>query len=128
MILTIDPASPVPMYRQLADQVIYRLASGELADGDQLPSIRSVSTALRINPNTVIKAYRELEHLGFSASHHGKGYFVTGGSLGSARASWRDRALEVLREAADRAVSVGVTPETIRKVVESVISGGGNHE
>ncbi len=116
------------MYRQLVDQVMYRLASGELQDGDRLPSIRSVCTALRINPNTVIKAYRELEHLGFAQSRHGAGYFIACDGLESVRADWRVRVLKNLREMACRAISVGVTADSIRKAVESAISEGGCHE
>ena len=61
MIIQIDPSNSVPIYRQIMEQIIYRIAAGELLPGDQLPSIRRLSTSLRINPNTVIKSYRELE-------------------------------------------------------------------
>ena len=74
MILRVDPGLPAPLYRQITDQVIYRIAAGEIREGEQLPSIRRLATELRINPNTVIKAYRELELRGFAASRHGKGF------------------------------------------------------
>ncbi len=118
MSFIIDPANPIPIYRQIVDQVIYRIASRELADGDQLPSIRNLSTDLRINPNTVIKAYRELELLGYASSYHGKGYFVASGGVDPARAEWRKQVLEDLRRAVNRAVEMGIPPDRLRQVVD----------
>ena len=123
MSFIIDPANPIPIYRQIVDQVIYRIASRELSDGDQLPSIRFLSTNLRINPNTVIKAYRELELLGFASSHHGKGYFVAAGGVDPARTEWRRQVLEDLRQAVNRAVEMGIPAARLRQVVEEALAG-----
>ena len=125
MLLQIDPSLPVPIYRQLADQVVYRIAAGELREGDQLPSIRTLATRLRINPNTVIKAYRELEHRGFADSMHGRGFFVAEGGAEPARGEWRRRALERLREAAMRASAVGLELKEILAAVEQAVREGG---
>ncbi len=125
MSFTIDTASPVAIYRQIVDQVIYRIAAAELRDGDQLPSIRSLSTDLRINPNTVIKAYRELELLGFAASSHGRGYFVSAGGADPARAEWRRQALESLRRAILDGLAMGITPEVLRTTVDKALAEGG---
>lgn len=122
MSFIIDPANPIPIYRQIVDQVIYRIASRELSDGDQLPSIRFLSTDLRINPNTVIKAYRELELLGFASSHHGKGYFVAAGGVDPARTEWRRQVLEDLRQAVSRAVEMGIPAARLRQVVEDALA------
>lgn len=124
MLLQIDPALPVPLYRQLADQVVFRMAAGELREGDQLPSIRVLATRLRINPNTVIKAYRELEHRGFADSRHGRGFFVSASGVEPARAEWRREALERLREAAMRASAVGLGLREILAEVEQAIREG----
>jgi GntR family transcriptional regulator len=72
----LDGASGVPTYLQLVHQVEQALRLGYLRPGDQLPRIRDVVTALVINPNTVLKAYRELEHKGLVAGRPGQGTFV----------------------------------------------------
>ena len=72
----LDPASGVPTYLQLVHQVEQALRLGYLRPGDQLPRIRDVVTTLAINPNTVLKAYRELEHKGLAAGRPGQGTFV----------------------------------------------------
>jgi GntR family transcriptional regulator len=74
----IDYGSGVPTYLQLVQQVEQALRLGYLAPGDQLPRIREVVAALAINPNTVAKAYRELEHRGLAAGRPGQGTFVHG--------------------------------------------------
>jgi GntR family transcriptional regulator len=74
----LDPASGVPTYLQLVQQVEHALRLGYLRPGDQLPRVRDVVGALAINPNTVLKAYRELEHKGLAAGRPGQGTFVVG--------------------------------------------------
>ena len=73
----LDPRSGVAPYRQLVDQVRHALSSGLLRAGDQLPSVREVVTQITINPNTVHRAYRELEHLGLAEGRAGLGTFIT---------------------------------------------------
>ncbi len=75
----LDPASGVPTYLQLVRQVEDALLLGYLARGDQLPKVRDVVADLAINPNTVLKAYRELEHKGLASGRPGQGTFVTAG-------------------------------------------------
>jgi GntR family transcriptional regulator len=72
----LDPASGVPTYLQLVRQVEDALLLGYLRRGDQLPKVRDVVSDLAINPNTVLKAYRELEHKGLAAGRPGQGTFV----------------------------------------------------
>lgn len=72
----LDPHSGLPVYRQLMDQLRNYVASGVLAGGAQLPSIRELAKTLVVNPSTVVKAYGELEHLGVIESRHGRGAFV----------------------------------------------------
>jgi GntR family transcriptional regulator len=72
----LDPDSGVPTYLQLVQQVEHALRLGYLQPGDQLPKVRDVVTALTINPNTVLKAYRELEHKGLAAGRPGQGTFI----------------------------------------------------
>jgi GntR family transcriptional regulator len=72
----LDPGSGVPTYLQLVQQVEQALQLGYLARGDQLPRVKDVVGSLAINPNTVLKAYRELEHRGIAAGRPGQGTFV----------------------------------------------------
>ncbi len=73
----IDPQSGVPPYRQLVQQVRQALRLGVLRVGDQLPTVKEVVVQVAINPNTVLKAYRELEHEGLAEGRPGLGTFVT---------------------------------------------------
>src|SRR5437762_2356043 len=72
----LDPASGVPTYLQLVHQVEHALRLGYLNPGDQLPKVRDVVVSLAINPNTVLKAYKELETKGLTAGRPGQGTFV----------------------------------------------------
>src|ERR1700737_2492134 len=72
----LNPKSGVPIYRQIQDQIRYGIASGLLSPGEQLPTVRSLAVELAINPNTVIKAYTELEREGILTTEQGSGTFV----------------------------------------------------
>jgi GntR family transcriptional regulator len=72
----IDTKSGVPFYRQIVEQVKFGIARGSLQPGDQLPTVRQLAVDLSINPNTVIRAYRELEIEGAIDTHQGSGTFV----------------------------------------------------
>lgn len=76
MEIAIDPKSGVPFYRQIIEQVKFAIARGELQPGDRLPTVRQLAVDLSINPNTVIRAYRELEIEGVLDTHQGSGTFV----------------------------------------------------
>ncbi len=73
----LDLRSGVPVYRQIIDQVTGGIASGALACGDQLPTVRQLAVDLSINPNTVLRAYRELEIRGVLDTHQGTGTFIS---------------------------------------------------
>ena len=73
----LDMRSGVPVYRQIIDQVRAGMASGALTPGDQLPTVRQLAVDLAINPNTVLRAYRELELGGLLETQQGTGTFVT---------------------------------------------------
>jgi GntR family transcriptional regulator len=72
-----DMASGIPAYRQIIDQVLGAIASGTVHGGDQLPTVRQVAVDLSINPNTVVRAYRELEIRGVLTTQQGIGTFIT---------------------------------------------------
>jgi GntR family transcriptional regulator len=73
----LDPRSGVPAYRQIIDQVLGGIAAGTLCPGDQLPTVRQLAVDLTINPNTVVRAYRELEIREVLATQQGTGTFLT---------------------------------------------------
>src|ERR1700709_1267492 len=73
----LDPRSGVPTYLQLVQQVKHALQPGILRPGDQLPTVKEVVGSLAINPNTVLKAYRELDHEGLAEGRRGQGTFVS---------------------------------------------------
>src|ERR1035438_7655134 len=73
----LDPRSGVPVYRQIIDQVMGGMAAGTLAGGHQLPTVRQVAVDLSINPNTVVRAYRELEIRGVLETQQGTGTFIS---------------------------------------------------
>ena len=76
MIIRISPSDETPVYAQIVQQVKFGIASGTLRSGEQLPSVRELATQLRINPNTVARAYRELEYERLVETQKGRGVFV----------------------------------------------------
>src|SRR5438132_14153665 len=75
--LGLDMSTGIPAYRQIIDAVLGGMASGTLQPGEQLPTVRQVAVDLSINPNTVVRAYRELEIRGILATQQGTGTFIT---------------------------------------------------
>jgi GntR family transcriptional regulator len=73
----IDPKSGVPYYRQIIEQVKFAMARGDLKTGTQLPTVRQLAVDLSVNPNTVIRAYKEMEIEGLLETHQGSGTFIT---------------------------------------------------
>lgn len=76
MFESIDPRSPTPLYEQIAARIRVAVAAGELGPGDSLPSVRSLARDLRVNPATVVQAYRDLALDGFVEMRHGHGTFI----------------------------------------------------
>ena len=76
MEFSLDPKSGVPFYRQIIEQVKFGMARGTLNPGDQLPTVRQLAVDLSVNPNTVVRAYRELEIEGMLETHQGSGTFI----------------------------------------------------
>src|ERR1700687_6200136 len=104
----IDLHSGVPVYRQLIDQVRSGMASGSLTAGDQLPTVRQLAVDLAINPNTVMRAYRELELSGLLETHQGTGTFIANKKL-QKNSPERERQLrQMAGEIAARAGAAGV--------------------
>lgn len=109
----IDLHSGVPVYRQLIDQVRAGIASGSLVQGDQLPTVRQLAVDLEINPNTVMRAYRELELGGLLETHQGTGTFIANKKI-ERKSAERDRQLtQMAGEFAARAGAAGFTLEDL---------------
>ena len=109
----LDLHTGVPVYRQLIDQVRVGIASGSLTEGDQLPTVRQLAVDLAINPNTVMRAYRELELGGLLETHQGTGTFISDRKP-EKRSVERERQLsQMAGEFAARAGAAGFTLEEL---------------
>jgi GntR family transcriptional regulator len=108
----LDSRSGVAPYMQLIHQVRHALRLDLLRQGDQLPTVKDVATGLAINPNTVLKAYRELEYQGLVAARPGRGTFVTGTLSGSSLVAYEPLRRD-LRRWLDRARRAGLEEESI---------------
>lgn len=117
----LDPRSAVAPYRQLVEQVQHAVSTGRLRGGDQLPSVREVVTQVTINPNTVHRAYRELEHLGLAEGRTGLGTFVTAHPGGAATRATRDELASDLRRWARKARAAGLGEAELHALVRRVI-------
>lgn len=113
----IDIHSGVPVYRQLMDQIRYYVASGALAPGDQLPSIRELARALAVNPTTIVKTYGELEHEGVVEMRHGRGAFIADKAPKWPPARRRDRLHALASQLAVEARQMGASDEEVRAAV-----------
>ena len=117
----LDARSGVAPYRQLVDQVREAVNSGLVQDGDQLPSVRDVVTQITINPNTVHRAYRELEYQGIAEGRSGLGTFVTAHARSFVGAANGEGVEEDLRAWVRKARSVGMDDEGIADLVSAVL-------
>ena len=122
MIFRPNAASGVPIYLQLMEQVKHAIETGALRPGDQLPGIRPLAEELVINPNTVAKAYRELEHEGVIELRHGAGAFVTGGAREKKLTDRLRAGQAIVAAAMDKLRARGVTEAEIRRLVEAELT------
>jgi GntR family transcriptional regulator len=109
----IDLYSGVPVYRQLIDQARSGVASGSLTAGDQLPTVRQLAVDLSINPNTVMRAYRELELGGLLETQQGTGTFIANKKLEKNSAERERELSQMVGEIAARAGAAGFTLESV---------------
>jgi GntR family transcriptional regulator len=123
MLLRPNPSSGVPIYLQLMEQVKHAIETGALRSGEQLPGIRPLAEELVINPNTVAKAYRELEHEGVIELRHGAGAFVAGTARTKKLTDKLRAAQATLGAAVERLRARGVTDEEIRRLFEAELAG-----
>jgi len=127
MLFQVDTRSMVPIHDQIVNQVVFGIASGSLAMGELIPSIRELAITVEAHPNTVAKAYQKLETLGLITARRGKGMEVTPDAPAICRQRrgdiLRERLRDVLREAL-----LAVGADDVRRLVEEELSrqaGGG---
>lgn len=123
MLFRPNPSSGVPIYLQLMQQVRHGIETGALRPGEQLPGIRPLAEALVINPNTVAKAYRELEHEGVIELRHGAGAFVSSDAVPRKLTDTLRAAQAQVAMTVDRLRARGVTDDEIRRLFEAELAG-----
>jgi len=118
----LDLHSGVPVYRQIVDQVTGGIAAGALQRGDQLPTVRQLAVDLSVNPNTVIRGYRELEIRGIIETHQGTGTFVGHLKIQRDDAERRRRLNQIVGEFVARAGSAGLTVDDLIEQLQDIQS------
>ena len=123
MEIYISNSSGVPIYAQITEQIRAKILSGELAEGDMLPSIRVLAKDLRISVITTKRAYEDLEQAGFLHTLPGKGSFVAAQSLEIRREEALRQVEEHLQNAVDAARSGGLSGDEVRDTLELLLEG-----
>lgn len=122
VVLTVNPRSGIPIYQQIVEQVKRSTALGLLKSGEQLPTVKQLALDLTINPNTVARAYRDLERDGVIETSPGRGSFVKGdGVAASAKVAARDVSRTVLEEAVREAKAMGLSRDDVRNLTDAVL-------
>jgi GntR family transcriptional regulator len=120
VIFRLNQSSGIPLYLQLMEQVKHAVETGALREGDQLPAIRKLAEDLVMNPNTVVRAYRELEHKGVLELKHGSGAFIKESAGGRARLI--HLAQGVMQTTVERLISLGLSQEELRRAFENELA------
>jgi len=115
-------ASGVPVYRQIIDQILGAIASGALSPGDQLPTVRQLAVDLAVNPNTVVRAYRELEIRGVLSTQQGVGTFITTLPVKPGDAERQRQLDQMVGSLMARAGSAGFTADDIIDRMKEVLA------
>lgn len=117
----VDIMSRVPVYEQIVEQLEEFVLAGIMKEGDRLPSVRALSMQLAVNPNTIQKAYSELDRRGLIQSVPGKGCFITPEALEKTSSRKRQRLAE-LAELVRELLMAGVSGEEIRTTVDEIVA------
>jgi GntR family transcriptional regulator len=117
----LDLHSGVPVYRQIMDQVRGAVAAGALTIGDQLPTVRQLAVDLSINPNTVARAYRELELGGLLETHQGTGTFISTQKLRGAEIERSRQLAQIVAECVARAGAAGFRVEDLVEQLQELV-------
>ena len=117
-----NPSSGVPIYVQIKEQIRHAIETGALSSGDQLPGIRSLAETLVINPNTVIRVYRELEQEGVLEIRHGLGAFIATKRRSRSRAEELRDAQQLVQELVGNLREDGLDEGEIRRLFEAELA------
>lgn len=120
MIFHLNHSSGIPVYLQLMQQIRHGVETGALRAGERLPTIRSLAEELVVNPNTVVRAYRELQHEGIVELRQGSGAYV-GRSVVEPR-QIMTKAGKLIGSAIGRLTALGLSEEEIRRIVENELA------
>ncbi len=115
----LDPKSGVPFYRQIIDQIRYGIATGSLQVGEQLPTVRSMAVELKVNLNTVSKAYKELEIQNILETQQGTGTFIGTNKVQIDRGERKKKLSDICDEFLSIASSYGFTTDDIIEEIKS---------
>jgi GntR family transcriptional regulator len=118
----LDLHSGVPVYRQIIDQVRGGIASGILSAGDQLPTVRQLAVDLSINPNTVVRAYRELELGGLLETNQGTGTFISAQKIGRGSVERERQLNQIIGDFVARAGAAGFTVDDLIEQLRALTS------
>ena len=119
----IDARSPTPLYAQIAARMKLAIASGELRAGEGLPSVRQLAARLRINPATVVQAYRALQDDGFVEMRQGAGTFVHEITPSRRTTERRSAARRLVRELIAEGSRLGIAPQEFYNVLRDELNG-----
>jgi GntR family transcriptional regulator len=123
----IDLTNHTPIYLQIMSQVMHAVASGELAPGEQLPTVRQLAADLRVNFNTVARAYRQLDEEGIISTQHGRGTFILEPASRQDSARLRKQDLALLAEYfVEEARKLDVSPDEVRQQFEAQLTQWAN--
>ena len=120
MALRLNSTSGTPLYVQLVEHLKHAIAAGTIRAGEQLPSVRKMAEDLVINPNTVVRAYRDLESEGIVELRHGSGVFVRESVAG--RGTVMKKAEPIVRSAVDRLEALDLAEDDIRRLMENELA------
>jgi GntR family transcriptional regulator len=118
MFLDIQPDSPVPIYEQIVVQVTFRIASGAIPPGAMIPSIRALAASLVVHPNTVARAFQELERQGLITPRRGRGMEITQAAPDVCLAQRQEIVRARVRQALRDAVSSALSADEVRRLVD----------
>lgn len=129
MLFNVQPDGPVPIYEQIVAQVIYGVAAGTLPVGSFIPSVRELAEKLVVHPNTVARAFQDLERMGVVAARRGRGMEVTAEAPIACRARRQALVRSRIRQALQEAAASVLSPEEIRGLVEEELAkvNGASH-
>lgn len=123
MFNNIDPRSPTPIYAQIAIAVRIAVGSGELRAGEPLPSVRALAMKLRVNPATVVQAYRELEREGMVEMRQGAGTFIAAVSSETRVREKTTTARRFVQQMFAEAARLGLSPAELREALDKELDG-----